>query len=228
MRVLLTTDVMGGVWSYTEELTDALLARGHSVALVSLGGEPRSEHRAWLAERPDVEFTALCYPLEWMPEPEPGLTASAGALHAIVRRSAPDVIHLNQFFYGAVDFGVPKLVAAHSDVVSWWEAVKGEAPPDDEWFARYRRWVEAGLAGADARVAPSAWMAGRVESIYRAGRVHTVHNARTPGPLVAAGRAERDPLVVTVGRLWDEGKGARDLAAVAGRLAGVGRVVVSG
>ncbi len=29
MRVLLTTDTVGGVWTFTRELTAGLLARGH-------------------------------------------------------------------------------------------------------------------------------------------------------------------------------------------------------
>jgi glycosyltransferase involved in cell wall biosynthesis len=228
LRLLITTDVAGGVWSYTEELVDALTARGHAVALVSLGGEPTPAHRAWLAARPTLDFTALDAPLEWMAEPEPALSASVEALRQVVRRVRPDVIHLNQFFYGAHDLGAPKLVVAHSDVVSWWEMVKRESPPDDAWFRRYRGWVRDGLAGADARVAPSAWMARTAERIYGAGPVRAIHNARTAAPYAAAARTEREPLVVAAGRLWDEAKGARDLADAAARLGGAGRVIVAG
>jgi glycogen synthase len=217
VRILLTTDVQGGVWSYTEELTEALAARGHEVALVSFGGEPRPLHRAWLAEHPGLRFTALPHALEWMPEPEPSLSASVRALREVAERFAPDVIHLNQFFYGAFDFGAPKLVVAHSDVVSWWRGVRGEEPPDDAWFRRYREWVRAGLAAADARAAPSAWMAAQAAAIYGADPVEVVHNARCPRRF-ARGEAVREPTAVAVGRLWDEGKGARDMAAAAALL----------
>jgi len=45
------------------------------------------------------------------------------------------------------------VVVAHSDVCSWWRAVRGEeAPP--AWDA-YRDAVAAGLAAADALVAPT-------------------------------------------------------------------------
>ncbi|HEV2130508.1 MAG TPA: glycosyltransferase family 4 protein [Longimicrobiaceae bacterium] len=228
MRILITTDLAGGVWSYTEELCDVLVTRGHEVALVAFGGEPDPIHRAWLAERPELDFTFLPCPLEWMPEPEPGLSASVHALREVAARFAPDVIHLNQFFYGAFDLGAPKLVVAHSDVVSWWRAVKGEEPPDDPWFRRYHGWVEAGLRGADLRAAPSRWMAAQAEAIYDAGAVRVVYNARSPARFVAASEDEREPLVVAAGRLWDEAKGARDLADAAGRLEARGRVVVAG
>jgi glycogen synthase len=220
VRILMTTDVVGGVWSYTEELVDALGARGHRVALVSLGGEPGAPHRAWLAERPQLEFTALPNPLEWTPEPEPGLSASVARLREVADRFRPDVVHLNQFFYGAFDLGAPALVVAHSDVVSWWRAVKQEEPPDDPWFRRYRGWVRAGLAGAGLRAAPSAWMARQIEQIYQAGPVHALHNARSPHRFAPEGdpREPREPLAVGVGRLWDEGKGAQDLLAAADLL----------
>jgi len=232
VRILLTTDVAGGVWSYTEELTDALVARGHEVALVSFGGEPGALHRGWLAARPELGFTALPHALEWMPEPESSLAESVGALRRIADRFLPDVVHLNQFFPGAHDLGAPKLVVAHSDVVSWWRAVRREEPPDDAWFRRYRGWVRDGLTGADVRAAPSAWMAREAERIYGVSPVEPVHNgrsaARFPRGLPAA---ERQPLAVAAGRLWDEGKGVRDLADAAPLLrrgGGVGEAVVAG
>lgn len=217
MRVLLTTDVAGGVWSYTEELAAGLVRRGHAVLLVAAGGEPAPMHRQWLAANPAVEFATLACPLEWMPEPEPDLTRSVAALRRLADAFAPDVLHLNQFFYGAADFGAPKLVVAHSDVVSWWHAVKKEAPPADPWFHRYRRWVAEGLQGADVRAAPSAWMASRVQQLYGCGPVRVVHNARCSDAYGVAARP-RQPCIVTAGRLWDEGKGAQDLAAAAARL----------
>jgi glycogen synthase len=217
VRILLTTDVLGGVWSYTEELTDALIARGHEVVLVSFGGEPQRPQREWLAGRPRLEYLPLSYPLEWMLEPEPGLTDSGEALHRIVRRTAPDIVHLNQYYYGALDLGVPKLVVAHSDVVSWWRAARGEDAPAGAWLDRYRSYVRKGLRGADLRVAPSRWMAGRIQEIYDPAEIGVVHNARSPDrfSFVAAARSSS---VVTVGRLWDEGKGALDLARAAALL----------
>jgi glycosyltransferase involved in cell wall biosynthesis len=227
MRLLVTTDVVGGVWSYTEELVGALCGRGHDVVLAALGGPPSPLQRAWAATHPDVEFVSLDFPLEWMPEPEPGLRRSAAALAELAARAAPDAIHLNQFVYGACQLGAPKLVVAHSDVVSWWAAVKGEAPPEDAWFGRYRSWVAAGLAGADVRVAPSAWMARRAEELYGVAGVRVVHNGRgARGFLHPVGR--RSARVVAVGRLWDEAKGVADLAAAAPRIAEVAQVVVAG
>lgn len=229
MRILLTTDVVGGVWGFTEELADALVARGHEVALAAFGGEPCAPHSAWLADRPWIEFVSLAFPLEWVPEPEPGLSASVPALLGFIARVQPDVIHLNQFFYGAHELGAPRIVTAHSDSVSWWHAVKGEAPPDDAWFRRYRRWVGAGLAGAHARTAPARWIARRTEEIYAAGPVRPIYNGRAPDRFLAPVDTPRARRAVTAGRLWDEAKGATDLADASAALTTAGiETVVAG
>lgn len=229
MRVLITTDVAGGVWSFTEELVDALHVRGHELVLAALGGEPGAAHRAWASARPWLRFASLPYPLEWMPEPEPGLTRSAQALRELCDESRPDVVHLNQFFYGACDLGAPAVVTAHSDVVSWWHAVKGEAPPEDAWFARYRRWVSSGLAGAAVRAAPTRWIARRTEELYGAGEVRVAHNARSAARFYAPVDVPRSRRVVAAGRLWDEAKAVTDLVAAAPALSagGIG-VAVAG
>lgn len=228
MRILMTTDVAGGVWSYTEELVDLLIERGHRVTLVSFGGDPGAAHEAWLANRGELDFRAYPHPLEWMPEPEPGLSASVEALRREVVRFSPEVLHLNQFHCGAYDFGPPKLVVAHSDVLTWWRHVKGEEPPRDSWFQRYRDGVEAGLRGAQARLAPSAWMAAQIEAEYGVEPVGVVYNARSPERFRVRRRGVREPLVVTIGRLWDEGKGVRDLIEAAPELSGAAQVVVAG
>jgi len=212
VRILLTTDVVGGVWSYAEELVDALRERGHTVALVSLGGAPRAEHRAWLAARRDLPYTALPNALEWMPDPEPSLTDSILELRRIADRFRPDIIHSNQFVYGAHELGAPALVVAHSDVVGWWRAVRGDEPPNDAWFRRYRGWVDAGLRGAARRAAPSASLAAEISAAY-AVDPDVVFNARSAAHFAASPVRERT--VVSVGRLWDEAKGVRDLADAA-------------
>lgn len=228
MRILITTDVAGGVWSYTEELVEALLDRGHTVGLVIVGSKPGAMHRRWLADHPELHVSALPVPLEWVPEPEPALSASVDSLRRIAVRFDPDVIHLNQFFYGAYDLGAPRVVVAHSDVVTWWQEVKRAEPPNDAWFRRYRRWVASGLQEAHVRVAPTHWLASRMEAVYECAPVRVVYNARSPERFRSRRRAVRESLVVTAGRLWDEAKGARDLIPAARLVARRGRVVVAG
>jgi glycosyltransferase involved in cell wall biosynthesis len=228
MRILVTTDAAGGVWAYTEELVDALTARGHEMMLVTLGPEPGAAQREWLRARPGLDVVRLPAPLEWYPEPEPGLAESVGVLRKIVRARRPDVVHLSQFYYGAFELGAPKLVVAHSDVLGWWRAVRRRDPPDDAWHRRYREWVRAGLAGAQAVAAPSGWMAEQMRARYGVRDVRVIHNARSAARFRFRRRARRERMVVCAGRLWDEAKGVQDLVGAAALLGGDIQTVVAG
>ena len=51
MRVLMTTDTVGGVWTFTQELSLGLLNKGCAVALVSLGRKPAPAQAAWAQQQ---------------------------------------------------------------------------------------------------------------------------------------------------------------------------------
>ena len=73
MRLLITSDPIGGVWTFTCDLTTELLGRGHAVALVSFGGRPNDAQVAWAQSTANTfgnrfHFTASAVPLEWMPD----------------------------------------------------------------------------------------------------------------------------------------------------------------
>jgi glycogen(starch) synthase len=212
MRVLVTTDTVGGVWTYTRELIGGLLRRGVEVTLVSFGGLPSAAQTSWLDSR--VDFRPTSYRLEWMQDSERDVDASIRYLEEIVRQVRPGVLHLNQFCYGSMRVNVPRLVVAHSDVLSWWAEVKGEPAPDDNWFRWYGAVVEQGLAGADLVVAPSRWMLEALARHYFPPRsAAVVHNGRDSRRFEC--HDEKQDLVVGVGRLWDEAKQVHLLAALA-------------
>ena len=83
----------------------------------------------------------------------------------------PDVVHLNQFAFGALPFAAPTLLVAHSCVCSWWEAVHGEPAPSG--WDDYRDVVRRGLDGADLAVAPTRAMLDALERAHGA-RPHAV------------------------------------------------------
>src|SRR3954447_22837610 len=130
MHVLVTTDTMGGVWTYTRELVTGLAGRGVTVTLVSFGEIPTSDQTAWLSALPGVDFRPTAFRLEWMQDSEEDLAASAEYLLSIIAETKPDLLHLNQYYYGNLECYVPRIVVAHSDVVSWWQAVHLKSPPD--------------------------------------------------------------------------------------------------
>ena len=205
MRVVVTTDTLGGVWTYTRELVTELLRRGIQVTLVSFGNIPEADQCAWMEGLKDLDFRPTAFKLEWMQDSEEDLKASADYLLGIIHEVEPDLIHLNQFYYGAVECDVPKLVVAHSDVVSWWVAVHGDEPRPGGWINKYREIVSRGLAGATMVAAPSRWMLEQIIRHYgRPAATAVVYNGRNPKLLNP--HLTKELAALSVGRLWDAGK----------------------
>ena len=168
MHVLVTADTVGGVWTYTRELVTGLTQRGIRVTLVSFGEIPAAKQTEWLNALGTVDFYPTAFRLEWMHEAEQDIEASSDFLMSIIDETKPDLLHLNQFCYGTLAVSIPKIVVAHSDVVSWWAAVKNEEPDDIAWMRWYRETISRGLDGANAVVAPTNWMLRQVETWYGA------------------------------------------------------------
>jgi glycogen synthase len=207
MHILVTADTLGGVWTYTRELVTGLARRGEQVTLVSFGDIPTASQTQWMQALPRLDYRPTAFKLEWMMDSEADMLASAEYLQAVIEETRPDLLHISQFYYGALPCDVPRVVVAHSDVVSWWEAVHREQPPDTAWLRWYRQVVERGLREATAVIAPSRWMLEQIIRHYGplpAGSV--IHNGRTPSlfnPYLS-----KEGSIVTIGRLWDAGKNA--------------------
>ena len=207
MRILITADTVGGVWTYTRELVVGLVRQDLQVVLVSFGRLPTDEQIQWMTGLPNLDYRPTRFKLEWMQDSVDDLRASAEYLADVARETRPDLLHFNQFYYGGLKYDAPRLVVAHSDVVSWWAAVHGCEPTDSAWMRWYRGMVKHGLGGATAVVAPSHWMMEQVTRHHlQPARTAVIYNGRTPA-LFRADR-EKEKVVTTVGRLWDPGKNA--------------------
>jgi glycosyltransferase involved in cell wall biosynthesis len=205
MHVLITTDTVGGVWTYTEELVTGLISRGVRITLVSLGALPRPAQISWMSKLPGLDYRPTDYRLEWMEVAQRDIEESRAYLEMVVREVQPDLLHLNQYCYGDLAPGVPRVVVAHSDVVSWWVGVHGREPEDSPWMRWYRDTVTRGLSRADVVVSPSHWMQEQLRTYYRhpgCGRV--IYNGRDPR--LFEGSVVKESCVLSVGRMWDEGK----------------------
>lgn len=200
----MTTDTVGGVWTYALELARAL-TRAEPDARVALAtmGLPLSPNQWAEVERlPNVEVFESGYKLEWMEEPWGDVREAGDWLLDIEARFRPDVVHLNGYAHGALPWRAPALVVGHSCVLSWWRACRGGALPE-EWDT-YRREVSRGLRAARLAVAPSTAMLRSLHDDYGplAAR-QVVYNGRDRSRF-APGRKE--PFVFTAGRVWDEAK----------------------
>lgn len=211
-RVLMTTDTVGGVWTYALELAAGLGRMGLEVHLATLGDPPSPAQRKAAKRLGNVELYTSLFRLEWMRDSWGDVRTSGEWLLALEREIRPDVVHLNQFAFGALPFRAPSLVVGHSCVYSWWRAVHGTEPPA-EWLP-YRRVVAQGLAGADLVVAPTWAMLRELEELYGLqGASAVIANGRSAARFQPAPRKE--PFVLSVGRLWDEAKNLQALALAA-------------
>lgn len=212
MHILITCDTVGGVWTYTQELVTGLVHAGHRITLVSFGKLPVPHQTAWMNALPRLDYRPTEYRLEWMEVVERDIEESREYLELLVREVRPDVLHFSQYCYGDLPVDIPKIVVAHSDVVSWWVAVHGCEPDKTPWIQRYRRHVTNGLRDADVVIAPSNWMLNQVETYYLQPRNGTViYNGRTPAQFDP--HAAKENVALSVGRVWDPAKQVRLLFA---------------
>ncbi len=214
MKLLMTADTVGGVWTYALELARALAPHGVGVEMATMG-RPLSTAQ-WDEARgvPGLTVHESGYRLEWMVDPWDDVARAGEWLRGLERELRPDVIHLNGYAHGALGWDAPVLVVGHSCVVSWFRAVRDwDAPP--EWD-RYRDEVTRGLQAADAVAAPTQAMLsalGRSYGPVAQGRViPNGRDARLFPP------CPKEPFVLSAGRLWDEAKNISTLAGVAGAL----------
>ena len=208
-KVLMTADAVGGVWTYAMELARSLAPA--EVVLATMGPAPDAAQQAEAQAIPNLELTTGDFRLEWMDDPWADVDAAGEWLLSLEAHHRPDLIHLNGYCHAALPWQAPCLVVAHSCVLSWWEAVK-EGPAPSGW-ARYARKVAAGLRAADHIVAPSHAM---LDSLRR-------HYGELPSSSVIANGREmpsatcdnKEPIILSAGRLWDEAKNTRVLAKAA-------------
>lgn len=214
MKVLMTADTVGGVWTYALELINALRLWSCDVALATLGAPLSPSQQREAAQLANLTLYESSYKLEWMEDPWAEVDASGAWLLEIAAQVKPDVVHLNTYAHGALPWAAPTLMVGHSCVLSWWQAVKDEpAPP--QWQT-YRERAVAGLRHADIVVAPTRAMLTALQIHYGPLRnTVAIYNGRTP-TLFAPARKE--PFAFAIGRLWDEAKNIRALEQIAPNL----------
>lgn len=210
-RILMTTDTVGGVWSYSLELCRALARHDVEVVLATMGAPLRHGQRMEAAGVPNIEVMESRYKLEWMENPWRDVDAAGTWLELLEAQFAPDLIHLNGYAHASLPWSAPVLVVAHSDVLTWWESVRGGTAPA-EWN-RYREVVRRGIHAADLLVAPTRHMLHGIQRHYGAPALsRVIHNGRDPRQY---GAREKEGFVLCAGRLWDDAKNARALADIA-------------
>ncbi|WP_419805390.1 glycosyltransferase [Terriglobus sp.] len=210
MRILMTTDTVGGVWTYTQELVLGLLDADPALKLLLLtvGASSTADQHDWLREvrsrnTDRFQFQKFATPLEWEPN-NAAVRVDEPQMLKAAREFAPDLLHSNQYCYGAMAVQCPRLVVAHSDVLSWHDAVHGLPPGPSSWLDRYKQLVHRGVAGTDALIAPTLWMLQAFGAEFGLpARARVIANGIALHPELSRKRGLQ---AITAGRLWDRGK----------------------
>lgn len=211
MNVLMTTDTVGGVWTYGLELARALRPRGVHIRLAAMGGPLSAAQRAQAAAD-GVDVWEGSFRLEWMQDSTADVAAAGDWLLTLAKALDADVIHLNGYAHATLPWAAPVLVTAHSCVCSWWRAVHECAAPEPEWTG-YRHVVAASLAAADLVVAPTRALLDSMAHEYGTlGRTRVIANGSR---LRTETSPAKQPFIISAGRLWDPAKNLATLRAAA-------------
>lgn len=210
MRVLITTDTVGGVWSYTTTLAHALADRFDSqVLIVAIGPLPAADQCATLTlgARPaggSVEFEYLPIPLEWEDADELAYESGRQALLQLALGWRAHVLHANEHHLGLIGAtGLPVLVVSHSDLCAWHASMDND--PYASVGVAYRQRVIDGLNSAALVVAPSTAVADALNAWYGySGVVRVIPNGVSPAVQVLAPARTIDAMMAC--RLWDPAK----------------------
>lgn len=210
LRLLMTADTVGGVWDYSLELATQLARFGIRTVLATMGRLPTPEQRAAATAVPGLLLQESAFRLEWMPDRGADPILAGEWLLSLEERFTPDLVHLNGFCHGALFWKAPCVVVAHSCVLSWWLAVKGEPAPA-EWD-EYARKVAAGMKGATAVVTPTRALLETMTGLYGPlPGARVIWNGRDPARYRPQAKGS---FIFTAGRLWDEAKNVSALAAI--------------
>jgi glycosyltransferase involved in cell wall biosynthesis len=209
-KVLMTTDAVGGVWTYSTGLASELAAAGMEVHLVTMGPPPQPDKRAMLRDS-RIRLIESPLALEWQDAGGDDLQNARRFFQHLEEVIRPDIVHLNSFREAAFDWMAPVVVVAHSCVNSW-----AHACGDTEWLSepkwrRYTRAVAAGLDGAQAWVAPSQAFHDVIRDLYRPSSPGLVIWNSIPPTLPSASKRR---FILAAGRIWDAAKNVSALARV--------------
>jgi glycosyltransferase involved in cell wall biosynthesis len=196
-------------------LCRSLAARDIDITLVATGGPLEGAKRRQVPEGVTLHHRQL--KCEWMQPPLEDVAEAGRWLDDLVNETRPDVIHLNDFAHGGRDFGGrPRVVVAHSDVYSWHAAVLGRAP--DATWQPYRAAVNDGLAGASVVVAPAQAVLDEMVPHFPALRDKPQQAIFNAVGIDVEPATDREPFILTAGRVWDEAKNVKRLATIAADL----------
>lgn len=223
MRLLLTADTIGGVWTYCMALCEALDPYEIEIALATMGRKLSPEQRWQVGRLPHVTLYESDYRLCWMQDPWEDVDRAGDWLLGIEKEFQPDVVQLNDLAHGSIAWQSPVMVVGHSCVYSWWNAVM-KIDPGQDW-TRYKRCVSKSVRSADVLVAPTAAMMEALLHHYGpVSHKQVIYNGRDFPPLAPHGFKDANTetfnqsFIFAAGRIWDPAKNIGVLTPIASEI----------
>jgi glycosyltransferase involved in cell wall biosynthesis len=215
IKILMTTDAVGGVWTYSTALASTLAASGAEIHLVTLGPPPRPDQRAMLRDR-RIRLIETDLALEWQDAGGADLPRAQRLLERLQDEIRPDIVHLNGFREATFDWTAPVVVVAHSCVNSWALACNDTEWLSDPKWKTYTNGVAAGLSSASVWVSPSQAFHDTIRDLYHpASPGFVIWNGIAP---TAVHENPKRRSILAAGRMWDPAKGLSALAGAAQQL----------
>jgi len=93
-RILMTTDAVGGVWTYALDLATGLAAQGVHTVLAVSGPPPEAAQSAEASAVPGLVLRQLALPLDWLAARPAEVAAAGQTIAAIAAQEAVDLARI--------------------------------------------------------------------------------------------------------------------------------------
>jgi glycosyltransferase involved in cell wall biosynthesis len=214
MKILLTTDNIGGTWTFAVELSRALCEQNVSVALATMGWPLNPEQRKEISQVKSVDLYESHYKAEWMDHPWTDIERAGAWLLEIEQKTHPDVVHLTSYSLADLAWNVPVVITGLGCMISRWQAT--QTTPTPENYTMYREKVRRGLVAASQVVTSTHAALAALNYFY---------GPLNKGTVIPHGRDSalfrpqpKEPVVFASGRLCDPTKNLGILKSVAPKI----------
>lgn len=210
----MTTDTVGGVWTYTLELCRALRDYNYEIHLLALGAKPDEWQIQEIKGIDNVVFYPGNLKLEWMENPWADVEKTNIKIETLCKIIEPDLFHFNNYVCLRSQEAIQKVTVFHSCVQTWWLAVKQCEVPTT--WNRYVEHLENACNASNVVIFPT-------DAIRR--EAYKVHAITAPYDVIYNGRTlditenvEKEKIIFCTGRIWDEAKNLMMLCELASQL----------
>src|SRR5215216_5646357 len=97
IKLLMTADTLGGVWTYTLNLCKGLMDYNVDIHLMTMGGHLNKQQLEEVNRLSNVSLYCSDYKLEWMEDPWEDVKLASQWISSIYQTLQPDILHFNNY-----------------------------------------------------------------------------------------------------------------------------------